>query len=478
MNHLYQILSVLLFSSGIFSAHASAASTPGSVALTATLEDQGAGGEHWTVAWVTNATTGAYVRTLRRQQTDGGNDSHMRSHLATWASQAGLATNSNNYAPADGYSTATAFTYAAPNSPFTTTWNCKNAAGVTVPDGTYNMWIQYAEDSSAKPVTTAMTWTKGPGTTAVTTNFANQGTKFTNMKAVWTPTTYTVTFNASSGTSPSPATKLVNTDSAYGTLATTTRTGYTFAGWWTGVGGTGSEVLATTIVTASANHTLYAKWTAAATYTVTFDPQSGTTPSPLTKTVTSGSTYGILATSTRTGYTFAGWWTGPAGSGEQVITTTPVTITAAQTLYAKWTANPDPFADWASVLPANQRGADQIPQNDGVTNLMKYACNLNPLAPDVSKLTVGGSGETKGLPVQSVAGGKIRMEFLRRKAATNPGVTYSMQFSSGLGDVSWSTVNVSTTPPGTSVNAEWERVTVDDAGGGATRFGRLKVTKP
>ncbi len=171
-------------------------------------------------------------------------------------------------------------------------------------------------------------------------------------------------------------------------------------------------------------------------------------------------------------------WTGAAGSGTQVITTTAVTITAAQTLYAKWTANPDPFADLASALPANQRGATQIPQNDGVTNLMKYACNLNALAPDVSKLTVGGTGETKGLPVRSIAGGKIRMEFLRCKASTNPGITYNMQFSSGLGAASWSNLDVSTTSAGTSINAEWERVVVDDTVGGTARFGRLKVSQP
>jgi uncharacterized repeat protein (TIGR02543 family) len=73
--------------------------------------------------------------------------------------------------------------------------------------------------------------------------------------------------------------------------------------------------------------------------TVTFDSQGGTTPVPVSITVTNGSAYGTLATTTRTGYTFAGWWTGINGTGTQVLSATIFTGTTAQTLYAKWTAN-------------------------------------------------------------------------------------------------------------------------------------------
>ncbi len=54
--------------------------------------------------------------------------------------------------------------------------------------------------------------------------------------------------------------------------------------------------------------------------------------------MTYGSTYGTLATTSRTGYAFGGWWTGAGGTGAEVAAATTVTITAAQTLYAKWTA--------------------------------------------------------------------------------------------------------------------------------------------
>ena len=69
---------------------------------------------------------------------------------------------------------------------------------------------------------------------------------------------------------------------------------------------------------------------------MTFDEQSGDTPSPTSKSVTYDSTYGTLATTARSGHTFEGWWTGAGGTGTEVTSSTTVAITANQTLYAKW----------------------------------------------------------------------------------------------------------------------------------------------
>ncbi|MEN9974110.1 MAG: hypothetical protein RLZZ282_116, partial [Verrucomicrobiota bacterium] len=85
-----------------------------------------------------------------------------------------------------------------------------------------------------------------------------------------------------------------------------------------------------------------------------------------------------------------------------------------------------------------------------------------------------------GLPCVSVVGGKLRMEFLRRKfvSATNPGVTYALEFSSDLGASPWSQQDVTTTPAGVSIDGTWERVVLDDpAPSGTKRFSRLKVVQ-
>jgi len=155
-----------------------------------------------------------------------------------------------------------------------------------------------------------------------------------NLYAQWTANTYNVTFNANGGTTPSPTGKSVTFDSAYGTLATTSRTGYTLSGWFTAASG-GTEVTDATIVATASNHTLFAQWTPN-TYTVTFNANGGDTPSPASKSVTFNSTYGTLATVTRTGYTFTGWFTA-ASDGNLVTESTTVTATANHTLYAQWT---------------------------------------------------------------------------------------------------------------------------------------------
>jgi len=75
-----------------------------------------------------------------------------------------------------------------------------------------------------------------------------------------------VTFDAAGG-AVAPASRTVLNGFAYGTLPAPTRTGHTFGGWWTGENGTGTEVTADTVVATTANHTLYAKWTASVSST-------------------------------------------------------------------------------------------------------------------------------------------------------------------------------------------------------------------
>lgn len=148
-------------------------------------------------------------------------------------------------------------------------------------------------------------------------------------------TSYTVNYNANSGSgAPGSQTKWHGETL---TLSSTkpTRTGYSFAGWATS--STGAVAYsAGDPYTSNSGTTLYAKWTANS-YTVTFNANGGTTPTA-SKSVTYASTYGTLPIPTRTGYTFGGWYTATSG-GSAVAASTTVSITSAQTLYARWTAN-------------------------------------------------------------------------------------------------------------------------------------------
>ena len=181
---------------------------------------------------------------------------------------------------------------------------------------------------------------------------------------------------------------------------------------------------------------------------VTTSPVGTNSASFITPVLTSSSDYWVKVTSTLSGY--------------------PV---SANSNTAAVTINASPYDTWASGLPLGQNGPGQIPQNDGVANLEKFAFNLNPLAPDVTQLAFS-AGDLAGLPAGAQVSGVLQLEFLRRKAVTNPGISYTVQFGSDL--AGWTSIPAGT-PAGVSIDETWERVTVGDPTGGTRRFGRVKV---
>ena len=152
--------------------------------------------------------------------------------------------------------------------------------------------------------------------------------------AVWTARDdILVTFDANGGAEADPLSKYVTFDSEYGELAVTSRTGYNFLGWFTALEG-GVEVTSETIVTNADDHILYARWAARDDILVTFNAGGGSTPNPESKFVTFDNAYGALATTSRSGYNFLGWYT--EGGVAQVTPETIVAIADNHTLYARW----------------------------------------------------------------------------------------------------------------------------------------------
>ena len=174
-------------------------------------------------------------------------------------------------------------------------------------------------------------FTAASGGTQITSSTKVTTTSNQTLYAQWAANTYTVTFNANGGSTPTTS-KSVTYNSTYGTLPTPTRTGYTFKGWYTTTSGD-IQITSSTNVTVAANRTLYAQWTANS-YTVTFNANGGNTPTA-SKSVTYNSTYGTLPTPIREGYTFKGWFTAASG-GTQVTGDTQMSITENQTIYAQW----------------------------------------------------------------------------------------------------------------------------------------------
>ncbi len=136
------------------------------------------------------------------------------------------------------------------------------------------------------------------------------------------------------------STSLINRCAKYSVSGITT--GYHFDGWYSSSGCTGtaastsSSWQANSYTTNNWDVTYYAK-ISPNSYTVTYNANGGSV-SPASKSVTFDGTYGSLATPTKTGYTFAGWYTAASG-GTQVTSSTKVTTASNHTIYAHWTPN-------------------------------------------------------------------------------------------------------------------------------------------
>lgn len=157
------------------------------------------------------------------------------------------------------------------------------------------------------PNNTGKSLSNGAGATKDNTGASPGGT--VTLYAIWTANSYTVTFNANGGTTPT-ASKSVTYDSTYGTLPTPTRAGYRFDGWFTAASG-GSQVVSSTKVATAKAHTLYAHWTKAYTrYTVDCVFDSGGNLIQNSNEITSGGNYSYkttvfdVPTTDTTAYTF------------------------------------------------------------------------------------------------------------------------------------------------------------------------------
>ncbi|OPH52193.1 hypothetical protein BC351_33205 [Paenibacillus ferrarius] len=222
----------------------------------------------------------------------------------------------------------------------------------------------------------------GNGTTyAAGATFSMETTNVT-LYAKWTanPTanpTYTVTYNGngnSGGSAPTDSDSYAQgvTISVYGNTGNLVKTGYTFVGWNTQADGNGTTyTTGTTFSMATANVTLYAKWTANPTanptYTVTYNGNGNSGGSAPTDSDSYAqgvtiSVYGNTGNLVKTGYTFVGWNTQADGNGTTYTTGTTFSMaTANVTLYAKWTANPTANPTYTVTYNGNGNSGGSAP---------------------------------------------------------------------------------------------------------------------
>ena len=209
----------------------------------------------------------------------------------------------------------------------------------------------------AAPTKTGYTFAGWYSDVALTTPFAFSTaiTADTTLYAKWTINSYTVSFTSNGGSVVTS--QNVNYNSPATLPAAPAKTGYTLAGWYSDIALTTPFAFSTAI---TADTTLYAKWTINS-YTVSFASNGGSVVT--SQSVNYNSTATLPAAPTKTGYTFAGWYSDVALTTPFVFATA---ITADTTLYAKWTINS------YTVTPSAGTGSGMIPDaaqtaNSGTT---------------------------------------------------------------------------------------------------------------
>jgi len=173
---------------------------------------------------------------------------------------------------------------------------------------------------------------------------------------------------ATSGSAPTDATVHAQGDSVLvqGNSGNLAKTGWTFAGWNTKADGSGATTYAggAIFTMGSSAIRLYALWTQATTYRLTYDANGasgGSVPVDGNAYLT-GASAPVLDNSgalTRSSYTFAGWDTSSSATiATYAAGSTLVVGSANVNLYAVWTQNPT----WKVNYYAN--GGDGSPPND------------------------------------------------------------------------------------------------------------------
>lgn len=183
----------------------------------------------------------------------------------------------------------------------------------------------------SKPSTTPTTKPASTGSTVSTsssegTSSSSSASSTSGSTSSTTTVNYTVAFNTNGGSSVSSLS--LSNGSKIASSPTTSKTGYTFVGWYKEAALTNVWSFATDTV--SANTTLYAKWTAKSV-TISFTENGGSSVASISKDY--GTAVSAPTIPTKTGYTFDGWYTNVGLTTSYTFSTMPASDLM---LYAKW----------------------------------------------------------------------------------------------------------------------------------------------
>lgn len=170
------------------------AQTTGTLNFSVTTTEPAGGftGKHVIAIWITNSS-GVFVKTNIKYAAT------REQYLNQWITNSGRNVT-------DAITGATLSTHGV----LTFSWNGTNVSGTVVPDGTYQVWLQMA-DQNVNGQTATVSFTKGNSQVQLSPSDAGN---FTSMSLKWTPSTTAVTNFEKPGVVifPNPSKNIVNID--------------------------------------------------------------------------------------------------------------------------------------------------------------------------------------------------------------------------------------------------------------------------
>ncbi len=176
---------------------------------------------------------------------------------------------------------------------------------------------------------------------ATVKSLASKKGETVTLYAQWSVKTFNVSFNANGGTgSMSKLSKVAYGKSKKLTANAFKKTGYTFAGWNTRKDGSGIALadkadIKSLACPSGSTVTLYAQWTPTE-YKITYSLNGGKNSSKNPDVYTVVTASFTLASATKEGYTFSGWYSD--SKFKTKVTKISKGSTGSKKLYAKWTA--------------------------------------------------------------------------------------------------------------------------------------------